>query len=234
LHAALGNGFETPTLTEMAYTNGDKGFNNTLDASANHQQELGIDFQHGNINLSLTAFDIKTKNELVVDQSINGRTTYVNSAKTERKGVELSGSFEFNEAVEARVALNYLDATYTQGPFSSSQLPGVAKLNHYAQVNWLPLHNELLKIGISVNHRSWVAANDNNEIKAPAYTTADLAASGAFYAMQNIQTEWWLKLVNVTDENYVGSVIVNQSNGRTFEPANGRNLAAGIKFAYDF
>ena len=234
VHAAIGNGFETPTLTEMAYTNGDKGFNNTLDAASNHQQEMGIDFQHKKINLSLTAFNIKTQDELVVDQSINGRTTYVNATETERKGVEFSGNFEFSDALDARIALNYLDATYTQGQFASLQLPGVAKLNHYAQINWSPLHNDLLKFGVSLNHRNQVAANDNNQIKAPSYTTADFAISGRFTVMQSLQTDWWFKLANVADENYVGSVIVNQTNGRAFEPASGRNLAAGIKLAYDF
>jgi iron complex outermembrane recepter protein len=232
VHAAVGDGFETPTLTEMAYTNGDKGFNNSLDAAANRQQEIGVDYQHKDLTLALTAFNIETRDELVVDQSINGRTTYLNAAGTERKGVEFNGIYRLNEYFDMRIALNYLDATYTQGKFTSLQLPGVAKLNHYAQLNWSPLENELLKFGLSAVHRAQVAASDNNQIKAPAYDTLDFSASGKIDL--GVQADWWIKLANLTDETYVGSVIVNQTNGRSFESASGRNLAAGVRFGYEF
>jgi len=232
IHAALGKGFEAPTLTEMAYTNGDKGFNRSLDAASNRQQEIGVDYQRKNINVGLTAFAINTQDELVVDQSINGRTTYINATETERKGVEFNGFYTFNSQIELRFALNYLQAVYTEGNFKELQLPGVAKLNHYAQLNWSPFGNDTLKFGLSAVHRDQVAANDDNQIKAPAYTTIDLSVAGKFVFF--MQTEWWIKLANVTNENYVGSVIVNQTNGRAFESANGRNLAGGIKLSYTF
>lgn len=232
VHAAVGNGFETPTLTEMAYTNGDKGFNNNLNAAANRQQEIGVDYQHKDLTLALTAFNIDTRDELVVDQSINGRTTYLNAAGTERKGVEFNGTYQLTEHFDARIALNYLDATYTQGQFKSLQLPGIAKLNHYAQLNWSPFANEFLKFGLSAVHRAQVAASDNNQIKALAYDTLDFSASGRIDL--GVQADWWIKLANLTDENYVGSVIVNQTNGRSFESASGRNLAAGVRFGYEF
>jgi iron complex outermembrane receptor protein len=231
LHAALGNGFETPTLTEMAYTNGDRGFNNTLDAATNRQQEIGLDYRSEKFAAGVTVFVIKTRDELVVDQSNNGRTTYINATATERKGVELNSRYEFNAYLDARFAVNYLDATYTAGQFNGLQLPGVAKQNHYAQINWSPFKNEVLKLGLSAVHRSQVAANDNNQIKAPAYTTIDLTASGSVDLP--VQVDWWLKLANLTDKNYVGSVIVIQTNGRAFEPASGRFLAAGVKLSYD-
>jgi len=232
VHAAIGNGFETPTLTEMAYTNGDKGFNNSLDAAANRQQEIGIDYQHKNLTMALTAFNIETRDELVVDQSINGRTTYVNAAGTKRNGVEFNGTYQLTEQFDARIVLNYLDSTYTQGQFKTLQLPGIAKLNHYAQLNWSPFGNEVLKLGLSAVHRAQVAASDNNQITAPAYDALDFSASGRIDL--GVQTDWWLKLANLTDETYVGSVIVNQTNGRSFESASGRNLAAGVRFGYEF
>jgi len=233
-HAAVGSGFETPTLTEMAYTNNDKGFNNSLDTASNHQQEIGFDYKHEKINIALTAFNIKTRDELMVDQSNNGRTTYLNAAETKRKGIELNSDFTFNTALDARIALNYTDATYTQGQFSTLELPGVAKQNHYAQINWSPFSNALLRVGLSVVHRSEVASSDTNQIKAPSYTTADVAMSGEFNWSGAVQTQWWVKSSNITDENYVGSVIVNQTNGRAFESASGRNLSAGARINYSF
>jgi len=37
---------------------------------------------------------------------------------------------------------------------------------------------------------------------------------------------------NVFDRRYVGSVIVNESNGRYFEPAAGRTLFAGFSIVW--
>ena len=38
----------------------------------------------------------------------------------------------------------------------------------------------------------------------------------------------FVRLDNVTDKSYVGSVIVGDSNGRFFEPAPGRNYLVGV------
>jgi iron complex outermembrane receptor protein len=76
-----------------------------------------------------------------------------------------------------------------------------------------------------------VATADNNETFAPAATTLDLALSSA-HDFADWQLNAWLKLANLTDKTYVGSVIVNQGNGRSFEPAPGRNISAGLELNY--
>lgn len=239
VQAALGKGFETPTLTEMAYTNGDKGFNNGLKASDNRQRQLGVDYQQDGLTLGVTAFAISSRDELVVDQSVNGRTTYRNATGTERQGVELNGLWQMNKTLDVRLAITSLDATYDGGQYDGLQLPGVARLNQYAQINWSPLDggsqgNKLLLLSLSGTHRSEVATHDNNAIKAPDYTILDLAASGTVELQASLAVRWWLKLANATDETYVGSVIVNQSNNRAFEPASQRNLAGGINVELSF
>ena len=42
------------------------------------------------------------------------------------------------------------------------------------------------------------------------------------------------RIDNLFDRRYVGSVIVNESNGRYYEPAAGRAWAAGIGATYRF
>ena len=39
---------------------------------------------------------------------------------------------------------------------------------------------------------------------------------------------------NLFDKEYVGSVIVNESNGRYYEPAPGRNYGVGLSVSYRF
>lgn len=238
IHAAIGNGFETPTLTEAAYTTGDKGFNQTLDAAHNQQQELGVDYRFKRLDLSLTSYRIKTIDEIVVDQSLNGRTSYLNTGATQRKGVEFSGRYEWSPVINTRFSANYIDAEYTQGQWSDSKLPGIARVIEYLQCNARPFSNDYLNVGVSLLHRSPIATNDDNHVKAPAYTTVDISLSGSLPLSEKKSTEWssdwWVKWANVTNEKYVGSVIVNQTNGRAFEPAPGRNLSIGLTMKYGF
>jgi iron complex outermembrane receptor protein len=90
-----------------------------------------------------------------------------------------------------------------------------------------------LRFDLGAQQRSRIYTADNNQVYAPDYTTFDASVRGA-YVVQSLQFDWWLKLANITDENYVGSVIVNQANGRAFEPALGRNVSAGIKLIHQF
>jgi iron complex outermembrane receptor protein len=45
---------------------------------------------------------------------------------------------------------------------------------------------------------------------------------------------FWAKARNLTDKKYVGSVIVNQSRGRTIEPAPGRQLDVGVNLSHSW
>jgi iron complex outermembrane receptor protein len=44
----------------------------------------------------------------------------------------------------------------------------------------------------------------------------------------------FLRVDNLADRNYVGSVIVNEGNRRFFEPAPGRTWLVGVSAAYAF
>lgn len=234
LFASSGRGFETPTLTETAYRNNSTGLNTALEASRNRQHEAGLRFAENDMaEFTLSIFSIDTTDEIVVDQSLDGRTTYRNAADTERRGAELEGNLIFSEAWSARVSVNYIEAEYSAGDWDDNFLPGVARKNHYGQVRWQPLLNEHLTLSLAVQHRSKVATADDNQIFAPAATTADFAVSSRF-TLGDWDLSGWLKLANLADKDYVGSVIVNQGNGRSFEAASGRNVSAGVHFNYRF
>lgn len=234
LFASSGRGYETPTLTEMAYKTGATGLNTELEAATNRQHEWGIGYHlNEKLELTLTQFFIDTENEIVVDQSVGGRTTFRNAAETEREGIELFSRYAVNSNVHVQLAIQSLDAIYSAGQWRGNQLPGVAREQYQAGVQWLPFANDALQFDLGAQQRSRIYTADNNQVYAPDYTTFDASARGT-YSVRSMQFDWWLKLANFTDENYVGSVIVNQSNGRAFEPALGRNFSAGIKLTHQF
>lgn len=234
LFASVGRGFETPTQTEMAYSNDTSGLNLDLKPSHNRQQEVGMRYRAGEIaELAVTLFGVDSTDEIVVDQSVGGRTTYHNAAATERQGIELSGNLVLDEAWSARLNANFLQADYAEGEWQGNQLPGVAQQNHYLQLTWQPWWDERFALAFAARYRSRVATGDDNQTFAPAATTADLALSSQ-YDLGDWRCYLWLKLANLTDERYVGSVIVNQGNGRSFEPAPARNASGGVELTYAF
>ncbi|WP_331351356.1 TonB-dependent receptor family protein [Cellvibrio sp. UBA7671] len=234
LFASSGRGYETPTLTEMAYRTGATGLNTGLETATNRQHELGINYNPEEMfELTLTQFFIDTENEIVVDQSVGGRTTFRNAAETKREGIELLGRFTINPNVKLQAGIQSLDAIYSASQWDGSQLPGAAREQYQLGIQWQPFANDTLRFDLGAQQRSRIYTADNNQVYAPNYTTFDASVRGA-YVVQSLQFDWWLKLANITDENYVGSVIVNQANGRAFEPALGRNVSAGIKLIHQF
>ena len=233
-HASLGRGFETPTLAELNFRNQGSGLNLDLGPARNDQRELGLSYNpERGPSLALTLFQVDSRDELLVDQSRGGRTTFRNAGETERWGLEASGEWSLSPHWWLRFSASYLDAEFSSGALDGNRLPGIADTNLYGQLRWLPWQDERLALGVVARHRSDVATGDDNQIFAPAATTWDVSLDS--------EQEWgpwaleaWLKLANLTDKTYVGSVIVNQGSGRSFEPAPGRHVSAGLTLRYQW
>ncbi|MDO6747116.1 TonB-dependent receptor family protein [Gilvimarinus sp. 1_MG-2023] len=226
LFGNLGAGFGAPTLTELAYRPEGSGFNQDLVPARNRQAELGWRVQKPRWQSSLVAFMVRTRNELVVDQSTGGRTTYRNGADTERQGLEWMLDTELSSSVDWRLGATWLNAEYTAGPYANHAIPGVARTNIYSQWEWQPL-GDRLKIAVVGRFRSGVMTSDDNDERVPSAMTWDLALTSPWEAPR-WRGEWWVKCSNLLDDDIVGSVIVNQSRGRTIEPAPGRQFSVGL------
>lgn len=234
LFASSGRGYETPTLTEMAYKTNATGLNTQLQAALNQQRQWGVNYHMDNqLHLSLTHFMVDTEDELVVDQSVGGRTSFLNAAETERDGLELFARGILNDFWEWQASAQAMDADYSAGQWRGNQLPGVAREQYQLGMEWRPFASDLMQMNLLFQQRSRIFTADNNLTAAPGFHTIDAGIQGE-YARQSWVVEWWLKLANLEDKNYVGSVVVNQANGRAFEPALGRNLIGGLKINYYF
>ncbi len=230
LFASAGKGYETPTLTEMAYRTNTTGLNTDLESSQNHQIEWGFNFNSEDWLWKISQFTINTENEIIVDQSINGRTSFRNAQQTQRQGVELFNRYQFNDHWQINLCFQYLQAEFTQGQWNHNQLPGLAKKVYQADVGYSPFANDNFTIQLSSVYRDQVATADNNLVFAPSWQVWDLSLQGKTF-WKNL--DWWFRVNNLTDETYVGSVIVNQTNGRSFEPGLGRNFWFGVDLKFN-
>ena len=237
VYASYGQGFETPTFAEMAYNAVGPGLNFTLNAATSTAYEIGVKaIFAGKHRLNVALFHTDTEDEIVTNTATGGRTTYRNAGTTRRKGAELLYDGELPWNLRALVALTYLDAEFTQTfvagapPLpvpAGSKLPGVPPRQAYGSLTWTPGGWGGFNGGVETQYVGKIYVNDRNTDAAPAYTVTNLWAGLAQTAGRASFTEF-VRVNNVFDRKYVGSVIVGDGNGRYFESAPPRNWFVGV------
>ena len=68
---------------------------------------------------------------------------------------------------------------------------------------------------------------------APSYTIFNLRA-GFDQNLSKFRVSEFLRVENIFDKQYIGSVRINDSNARYFEPSPGRNYLVGVNASYQF
>ena len=247
LYASYGQGFETPTFVELAYRNAPAtGLNFDLRPSHSEHVEVGYKaVRPGLGRLNLAVFNIYTTDEIVVDTNSGGRATYKNASGTLRRGLELGAESLWSGPFELRAAYSLLNAEFRDSyatvvgtpsvpatVAAGNVLPGVPKQQFYAEAAWRHAPSGF-RAALEVIYRDRVAVNDVNSEFADAFTIANLVFG---FGQQGA---WWhltefLRVNNVADTAYIGSVVVNDANGRFYEPAPGRNYLVGVQAQLQF
>jgi len=242
LYASYGQGFQTPLGSELAYRpDGGAGLNFALRPARSDNSEIGAKMRlQRDLSAELAIFNTRTRNEIVVATNVGGRSTYQNAGRTRRSGAEASLDYRLSAAWHARLAYTYVDAIYVdayltcastpcatpnQPVASGNRLPGVPHNDGYASLEWgQPLG---WRASLSGQYISAIAVNDANSQFAAAYPVFD--ASGGYAAQLGAtRLNLFLRLNNLLNRRYAGSIIVDDGNGRYFEPAPGFNVFAGF------
>ena len=237
VYVSAGRGFETPTINELSYRSGDQGgLNFGLQPSTNETVEIGSKARIGNGLLTAALFQTDTDNEIVVDTSSGGRTSYKNAGKTRRQGMELGLDQQFGESWRLKAAWTWLDATYRtnvcdDASCKGNRIPGIARNMGYASFGYQP--EKGWYAGSDIRYMSDIMANDENTAKAPSWTVVGLT-TGYKWSYGKMDMDLFGRVDNLFDRSYAGSVIVNESNGRYYEPAPGRNYGIGLNLAWRF
>lgn len=243
-YAAYGTGFETPTFAELAYRpDGASGLNFALDPARSRNAEAGAKLRLSrDTRLAAALFRADTRDELVTATNSGGRATFANAGKTRRQGAELSLQSALTPQLDVALAYTLLDAevretyrTCTSAPCTSAQvevrrgnqLPGVAQGQWFSQLRYRPL--AALQWATTYRYIDAVPVNDTNTEAAPSYGVVDTEVSYRLPRAQGLSARFLLRVENLLDEQYAGSVIVNDGNGRYYEPARGRSVIAGLE-----
>lgn len=237
VYLSAGRGFETPTINELSYrSDNQSGLNFGLKPSTNDTVEIGSKTRIGNGLFTAALFQTNTDNEIVVDSSSGGRTSYKNAGKTRRQGMELGLDQQFGESWRLKAAWTWLDATYRtnvcdDASCNGNRIPGIARNMGYASFGYQP--EQGWYAGSDIRYMSDIMANDENTAKAPSWTVVGLT-TGYKWSYGRMDMDLFGRINNLFDREYVGSVIVNESNGRYYEPAPGRNYGIGLNLAWRF
>lgn len=162
-YANYGQGFESPTLAEMAYVkntdalisgkpNTPKGsFNTGLNAANSNHYEIGSKWAPSRSSrVDFSVYQIDTTDELVIAQSNSGSTAYVNAPGTSRKGWELAASALLSPHFTGTLSASSIDARYTKDfdctvknicttsatvP-AGSKMPGIPETAFFSELSW--------------------------------------------------------------------------------------------------
>ena len=259
LYLNTGNGFETPTLSEVAYsTSGAAGttlvetFNTSILPSKSHHQEAGLKWKpNSSTQLDAAIFHIYTDNEITTKLSSSGRTAFQNASKTNRDGFE----FAFRQAIDphwrTQLSFTWMTVTYEQRfrtfPTSSTYvnvgnaLPAIPQRQFFGNLTWTQNEQSSkpgsftpgMELAADLVGRSKIFANDLNTFQASGYSMVNIRAQQK-YKWGPFNTTTYAAIDNLFERKAVGSVIVNQSSLQFFEPAMPLTVLVGMQATMPF
>ncbi|RZI82170.1 MAG: TonB-dependent receptor, partial [Rubrivivax sp.] len=246
VYLTAGRSFETPTLNEVAYkTNAGNatGWNTDLKSSEGEHLELGLKQKLSDQGaLNVAVFKTDTRNEIAVAVNTGGRATYQNVGRTLRQGVEAALQWRVAPAWSLYSSAAWTQARY-RDPFTSTangasnavpagnDLPGVPQQTTFAELLWRP--TQAWHAAVEARHTGRIWANDSNTEAASGYTAWALRA-GWTQAFGDWRLNALARIDNLTNQHFVGSVIVNEGNGRYYEPSPGRSALLSVQLSRAF
>lgn len=236
-YISYSKGFETPTITELAYSpiEGDSGFNTDLRASTSDNYEFGLKSSNNYGDFTAALYYITTHDDIVPGLVVDGRGTFRNAPKTTRRGIDLGWNKKVWKDLKVQASYSFIDAKFSRdipgvgdikSLSSGKRIPGIARNEFYTEVGWRPDDGLQAEVDFTLKDRIYV--NDQNDDSAAGY-----GVLGAGLAYVKVIDDWtvnaYTKVDNLLNKKYIGSVIVNDSNGRFFESAPKRNATVGLR-----
>ena len=139
------------------------------------------------------------------------------------------------ETLDLLAALAFVDARY-RDDFTSgtppvlmpagNYMPGVPRRTFFGEARWAPI-GWSLSTAFELRYADRIYASDANTDSAAPYSVVNWRI-----VFEQRASDWrvneFVRVENLFDKNYVGSVIIGDTNRRFFEPAPRRNAIVGI------
>ncbi len=234
VYADYGHGFVTPTAYQLAYRpDGKPGLNFALQPMHLRSAEVGWRGSAGVLRVDAALYHVDTDNQIVVYKSIGGRTTYINAGSTRRWGVDLGVHANLPADLHARLAYSLVDVRFVGGPYDGNTMPGVPRQQLDSILSWRPRGVPGFHAALDWQLRSQVYVDAQNSAAAQGWGVLN-ASLGTRQHTGRWTLHEYMRVDNVLDRNYVGAVVIADSQGRYYEAAPGRNFGVGVELTRGF
>jgi iron complex outermembrane receptor protein len=246
LHASAARGHESPTLGELAYrADNTGGFNDQLRAQKSRQLEIGAKWRRAGLEIDATLFAVDTRDEIGVLTNAGGRSSFQNVGRTRRNGAELALRADLPAGLKLAAAATALEAEYRDPFLACAGIPcnaptvriepgnrvaGTQRASAFVQLD-APLVVLPGRVALEGRAASRLVANDLNSESAPGYAVWALRWTHRFELGGGQSLEALVRVDNLTDKVYAGSVIVNDANGRFYETGAPRQGLVSLRWA---
>ena len=241
-YANISTAFETPTTTELVnQPNGSGGFNDQLKPQRAVTAEIGARGRPtARVGYSVALFLGRIKDAIVQQQEVGGRAYFVNAGKANNDGAEigvtvtpvngltLSGAYTY---ARYRFADYKIVSGTAVDTLDGNRLPGVPE--HFWRFGLRTVLPRGFYLDADHTLTSSVFANDANTILVDSWgagvTNARMGWEGG---TGSVSFAPFLGVNNLWDRQYVGSVTLNGTGGRVYEPSPRRFIYAGMEIGY--
>lgn len=243
--------FETPTTTELVNQQANVGgFNESLDPQRAVNYELGARGVVGAFTYSVAGFLARIKDAIVPFTELSGRSLFTNAGRLKNDGIEVGltarvtdqlrlfgnwtyANYRFDTYRVQRVANNVIVVDTLDG----KRLAGVPKAFIRLGLRAGPVRGFTLDVDHTMS--SSVFADDANSVYVNGWGKSGAGdINGIGLGVTNLRMSWqgtsggafirpFVGINNLWDRSYVGSLTINGTFGRVFEPAPGRNYYLG-------
>jgi len=189
-------------------------------------------------------FRTHTEDEIVTLVNQGGRSVFQNVDRTLRQGFELSYDTRITQNLSAVLSYTSLHAEFANDFLtcgtsttctvpnlavpSGNSIPGVPKQFLFGELAWASHKPSGFATALEMHKTDRIYTTDVNDEAAPAYTLFNWRASLAQQKHGGWSFREFVRVENLLDRKYVGSVIVNASNGQYYEPAPERAFVLGF------
>lgn len=232
---SVATAFETPTTTELAnQPDGSTGLNRVLDPQRSVSLEVGMRTAGTRGQLEAAIWTTTTRDAITPFQEVGGRAYFANAGRTRTRGVEVAGQAPITSGLVALATVTFTDATFLEYEIGKVRLDGRRVAGIPRTVGRLGVRGTLGHLGIDVDHAlaSSQFADDGNAIEVAGWGIGITGARVRWIGGGRRQFAPFVAVQNLFDRQVIGSVTVNGSFGRVFEPAAGRFVSAGATIAF--
>jgi iron complex outermembrane recepter protein len=232
-YATLSTSFETPTTTELGNKpDGSAGINPELQPQRTLALEIGAKgmLPMAGIRWDVALFEARARDELVPFDIPNGggRRYFRNAGRTLRRGGELGVQAEAGallvQGAYTYSRFRYVDYTVGTTSYAGRRIPGVPE---HALAAALSLRHGGATVSATADVATPLEVDDANSAQAPGRTILGLALSNSVVA-GGVRVSPLVALQNLGGVRSAGSVSVNATAGKYFEPAPGRTLLVRV------